>query len=225
MVPLRQATLSFQNGGQVLSVLVANGDLVQALQALALRQAHVDELGVHGLDVGQHQQLLDAGVIAHIAVQAGVGITPLPGGLAEQGDIEQVGFVGIDERCMGLGECRRQERFLDRVRMDAVIDLCQSALEVPPKLEAVVLNLLEAAKFFDQIDFELGADPHTKFEGDVGMRKRAPIPPSGSFEANGVGFFNPLFNADLVAIQASLAFNCGEFAIIKSWVVHALSNS
>ena len=109
--------------------------------------------------------------------------------------------------------------------MDAVIDLCQSALEVPPKLEAVVLILLEAAKFFDQIDFELGTDPHTKFEGDVGMRKCAPIPPSGSFEANGVSFFNPLFNADLVAIQASLAFNCGEFALIKSGVEDRLPDA
>ena len=98
-------------------------------------------------------------------------------------------------------------------------------MEAPTELEAVVLIILEAAKFFDQIDFELGTDPHTKFEGDVGMRKCAPIPPSGSFESNGVGFFNPLFDADLVAIQARLAFNCGEFAIIKSGVEDRLPDA
>ena len=66
------------------------------------------------------------------------------------------------------------ERFLDRVRMGAAVDLGEGALEVPPKLEPVDLIILEAAKFFDQIDFELGADPHTKFEGNVGMRKMCP---------------------------------------------------
>ena len=144
-----------------------------------------NENGIKALEICDDDKLLKRRMVADVAFGIGMGIAPLLRGLAKEGDIEQVGFVGIDERCLGLGECRRQERFLDRVRMDAVIDLCQSALEVPPKLEAVVLILLEAAKFFDQIDFELGADPHTKFEGDVGMRKRAPIPPSGSFEANG----------------------------------------
>ena len=181
-----------------------------------------NENGIKALEICDDDKLLKRRMVADVAFGIGMGIAPLLRGLAKEGDIEQVGFVGIDERCLGLGECRRQERFLDRVRMDAVIDLGQSALEVPIELEAVVLILLEAAKFFDQIDFELGADPHTKFEGDVGMRKRAPIPPSGSFEANGVGFFNPLFNADLVAIQASLAFNCGEFAIIKSGIEDGL---
>ena len=49
-----------------------------------------------------------------------------------------------------------------------------------------------------------------------------PYRPAVALRPMGVSFFNPLFNADLVAIQASLAFNCGEFAIIKSGVEDGL---
>lgn len=77
---------------------LADGDFVEAFEALALRQRHMDQFGVHALDVGQHQQLLDAGIVTHVAVQLGVGVAPLLGGLAEQGDIEQAGFAGIGNR-------------------------------------------------------------------------------------------------------------------------------
>ena len=204
---------------------LADGDFIELKQALELGNTLADENGIEALEICEDDKLLKRRMVADVAFGIGMGIAPLLRGLAKEGDIEQVSFVGIDERCLSLRECRRQERLLDRVRMDAVVDLCEGALEVPIELQAVVLIILEAAKFFDQIDFELGTDPHTKFEGDVGMRKCAPIPPSGSFESNGVGFFNPLFDADLVAIQASLAFNCGEFAIIKSGVEDRLPDA
>ena len=53
-----------------------------------MRKPHVYQLGVHALDIGQHQQLLEAGIVAHVAVHFGVGITPLFGGLAEKSDIK-----------------------------------------------------------------------------------------------------------------------------------------
>ena len=34
-----------------------------------------------------------------------------------------------------------------------------------------------------------------------------------------MSLFDPLFDAELIAIQAGMAFNYGEFAIIKIWVV------
>ena len=40
-----------------------------------------------------------------------------------------------------------------------------------------------------------------------------------------MGFGDPLFDADLVAVEASLAFNCGEFAIIKAGIVDAFPNA
>ena len=197
---------------------LADGDFIELKQALRLGNTLADENGIEALEICEDDKLLKRSMVADVAFGIGMGIAPLLRGLSEQRDIEQVGFVGIDDRRLSLGEGRRQECFFDGVGVDAVVDLGEGALEAPIELQAVALIILEAAKFFDQIDFECGTDPHTKFEGDVGMCKRAPIPPSGSFEANGVGFFNPLFDADLVAIQASLAFNCGEFAIIKSGV-------
>lgn len=81
-----------------------DGDLIEPFQPFALRQIHVDELGVHTLDVGQHQQLLNGGVFTHVAFQFRIGVAPLPGGLAEQGHIEQIGFVGV-----GDGGLRRRD--------------------------------------------------------------------------------------------------------------------
>ena len=49
--------------------------------------------------------------------------------------------------------------------MDAVIDLGQISLDVPAKLFHFLG--LESFKFFDQIDFELRADPHAELKGNV----------------------------------------------------------
>jgi len=40
---------------------------------------------------------------------------------------------------------------------------------------------------------------------------------------DGVGFLNPFFHADLVAVEPSLIFNYGEFAIIKTGVESGLA--
>lgn len=44
-------------------------------------------------------------MVAHIAGggEFGVGLAPCFGGLAEDGDVEQVGFIGIDEPWTALG--------------------------------------------------------------------------------------------------------------------------
>ncbi len=49
---------------------------------------HMDELGIHGFDISEHKELLDAGVDADVAFALRVGIAPLFGGLAEEGDVE-----------------------------------------------------------------------------------------------------------------------------------------
>lgn len=48
----------------------------------------MDELGIHGFDISEHKELLDAGVDADVAFALRVGIAPLFGGLAEEGDVE-----------------------------------------------------------------------------------------------------------------------------------------
>lgn len=47
-----------------------------------------------------------------------MGVTPLFRRLAEKCDVEQVGFVGVNETGLGLGDRRRNQRFLDRIGVD-----------------------------------------------------------------------------------------------------------
>ena len=97
--------------------------MVQPLEPLTLRQGHVNELGVHPLDVGEHEKLFDGGVIAHVAIQFRIGLAPLLGRLAKEGDIEKIGFARVGNR--GLRECdlRRNEVDLDGVGVDTVVEL------------------------------------------------------------------------------------------------------
>lgn len=70
-------------------------------------------------------------------------VPPHAGGLAEQRHVEDIGFVGIDER---LGSGRyvfRNQVLLDGVGMNPVIDLGQLPVEVPAEGEAAVFFALE----------------------------------------------------------------------------------
>ena len=60
-----------------------DGYLVQAFQALALRDAVADEDGVEIFKVGEADKLVDGGIVAHVAFLVGVGIAPFLGGNAE----------------------------------------------------------------------------------------------------------------------------------------------
>ncbi len=111
-----------------------------------------DEHGIEVFEIGEDDELLQRRVIANVALGVGMGIAPLLRGLAEKGDVEQVGFVGIDERGLGLGDRRREERFLDGVGVYAVVDLGEGALEVPPELEAIVFVVLEALEYLDEVE-------------------------------------------------------------------------
>ena len=131
-----------------------DGDLIEPFQAVALRQGHVDELGVHALNIGQHQQLLDGGVVAHVAFELGIGVAPLLGGLAEQGDVEQVGLVGVGDGGLRGRDLGRDEMGFHRVGVDAVIELGEGAVEIPREGEAAVFVVLEALEFLDEVELE-----------------------------------------------------------------------
>ena len=77
-------------------------DLVEAFEAIALGHPHVDELGVDGLDIGRHEQLFHGCVVAHVAVNFGIGLAPLLRGLPKKRNIEDISLVGIRDR--GLPE-------------------------------------------------------------------------------------------------------------------------
>lgn len=53
-------------GGERLHL--ADSDLVEPCKALFCGELHVDELGIHCLDVGEHEKLFDGSVVADIAV-------------------------------------------------------------------------------------------------------------------------------------------------------------
>ena len=71
------------------------GGFVEELQALIAGAVPFDEFGVEGLEVGQDEELEGGGVVAHVAFLFGVGAFPFAGGLAEEGDVEQVGLGGL----------------------------------------------------------------------------------------------------------------------------------
>ena len=117
-------------------------------------KALTDQDRVEAFQVGEDDELLQGGVVADVALGIGVRVSPLLGGLAEKGDVKEVGLAGINERRLGLGDAGRDERFLDGVGVDAVIDLGEGSLEIPAELEAVVFLVLEALEFDDEVELE-----------------------------------------------------------------------
>ncbi len=177
-----------------------------------------DEDGIEAFEVGEDDELLQRGVVADVAVGVGVGVAPLLRGLAEEGDVEQVGFVGIDERCLSLGDGRRDEGFFDGVGVDAVVDLGERALEVPPELETVALVVLETLKFLDEVEFELRAEPRSELESDVLVSVGAAVAPSARDQSFGPSQVDPLFGREEKTVPSCLISNSLEFDGIKTGV-------
>ncbi len=72
-------------------------------------------------------------------------------------------------------------------------------------------------------DFEVGQAHQLGSVGfiadiSLGAVRTAPAFSFGC-ESDGVGLFHPLFDADFIAAQTRLTFNCGEFAEIKRRVM------
>jgi len=107
----------------------------------------MDEFRVHILKVGENQELFKARVIAHVAVFVGIGVTPFTGGLTEERDVEQIGFVGVREGCLLRRNFRRDEMGQDGVGVEAMIDFGQGAVEVPGERQPPILVLLEALEW------------------------------------------------------------------------------
>ena len=97
--------------------------MIQPLEPFALRQSHVNELRVHAFHVGKDEQLLHARVIADVAFQLGIGVAPLPRGVAKERDVEQIRLGRVsDGRLRGRDFGWNQVR-LHRVGVDAVVEL------------------------------------------------------------------------------------------------------
>ena len=73
----------------------------------------------------------------------------MPGGLAEESDVEHVRFAGIDQRRLLFCDGGRDECLPDGIGVDAVVDLGKGALKIPTELEPVVFLVLEMLEHLD----------------------------------------------------------------------------
>ena len=68
-----------------------------------------DGHGVQAFEVGEDDELLQRGMGAEVSLGTGIGVALLFGGLAEEGDVEQIRLAGIDGDGLRLGDGRRDE--------------------------------------------------------------------------------------------------------------------
>jgi hypothetical protein len=74
-----------------------NCDLVQLSKPLGLRKVFLDEEGVQVFQIGEADELGDIGEVANVALVAGMGVSPLLGGDAEEGHVEDIRFGGVNQ--------------------------------------------------------------------------------------------------------------------------------
>ena len=146
-------------------------------------------------------------------------------GLAEQGDVEQVGLAGIGEGRLRGRDFGRNEVSLHRIGVNAVIQLGQRAIEVPGEGKAATFVVLEPLEFLDEVEFELHGHPRGKLKGDVLMGERATVTSSRGGDANGPGFFDPLPGGQDEAVESGPFFNPIEFDGIKIRVIELLPDA
>ena len=178
---------------------------------------------VQSFEVRKAYQLRYVGFVADIAGAAGVLLTPLLGGFAEQRHVQQVGLAGVYQTGLLRGQRGRNQVRLDGIGVDAVVDLGEITADVPAQLFPFLV--FKALKLFDEVNFEFGADPHVKLKGNVLVSVGAAVAPSLGHQTNGIGLRHPFFDAEFVAVEPGLTSNCGESAIIKRWIVYLLPDT
>ena len=167
--------------------------------------------------------MIDRGVIALIALEVGILALPFLMRHAKKRDIENIRFACVDYIHLCAGDLRGDEVLLDSVRVDAVVDLRQFPLRRPA--DKLLLLRLEALELLDDVYLELGGNPHRKLKRNVLMGISPTIASGSGDEAHGVCALRKLLNANLERVESGLAYNFGEFAIIKRRVVDALPDS
>ena len=204
---------------------LANRNRIETFQAIALRKFHVNELGIHVLQIGEHEELFERRVVAHVAVEIGIGIAPLTGGQTEEGDIEQVGFAGVGGGGLFGGDLGGDQVRLDSVGVEAVVDLGEGAVEVPGQREAAVFVFLEALEFSDEVEFEFDGDPGREFEGNVPVSESATVATGFGNDAYGCSVFDPLARSQHKAVETCPISKPLEFEGFKIRVIQALPNA
>jgi hypothetical protein len=75
------------------------------------------------------------------------------------------------------------------------------------------------------LSLERGTDPHPELKRDIPMGVGAAVAARLGLKADGVCFLHQLFDAEFVAVETGLTFNCGEFAGIKTGIVDAFPDA
>ena len=152
-----------------------DGDLVQLLQPLRLRNTIIDHDGVDVLHVGDTNELVDGGVIALVAFERRVGDLPLLMRHAEESYIQHIRFARVDDVHLSACDGGGNEILLDGIRMDAVVDLREFPLRRPT--DKLLLLRLETLKLLDKIQLELNREPCRELKRDITPRIRSAIAP------------------------------------------------
>jgi hypothetical protein len=181
---------------------LADRDSVELSESFAGGEALTDQFGVDTLQVGQHEELFEAGMVPHVAVEVGILPAPLHRRDAEQGRVKQVSLTGIDERHLLVGDFLGDQVLLDCVGVDAVVQLGQRAVQAPIGGKLPGLLLLEPLELLDQIELELDGDPRGELERDVLVGVGAAVPPGLGGDADGAGPLDPQLGREGKAVRS-----------------------
>ena len=146
-----------------------DGDFVQFLQALRLRDAVIDHDGVDVLHVGNADELVDCGVVALVAFERWIGGLLLLVRHTEEGHVQHICLTRVDDVHLRARDRGGNEVLLNGIRVNAIVDLRQLPLCRPA--DQFLFFRLETLIVRYQIKFELYRYPRRKFKGDVMMSK------------------------------------------------------
>ncbi len=187
-----------------------------------MRHILFDKLRIHTFKVHKHYDLISIGMVTHVSGGIRVLCPPLLCGHAEQRHIQQVGFIGIREVGLLPRQVLRQQIFLDRVRMDAVVHLGQFAFGILLQGQPVPFIRFEALVVLDDIQLELWRNSRSKLHCYVHMGKRAAIPAGFGLDTCGSGSFNPFLRGQHKRIASRRHSKVVEFDHVKIRIVKLL---
>ena len=164
-------------------------DLVQFLEAFALREAVVYQHRVDVFEVRHADELVYLGVVAHVALQVGVGVAPLFGGLAEECHVQHVGFGGVDVINLAFVQPWRDEVLAYRAGVDVVVDSRELAFRV--SAEMFLLIGFEPLVLLYQKELKPRAYPHPEMIGNVLVGVCAAAATGLGDYPDGIGILNP----------------------------------
>ena len=164
-------------------------------------------------------------MVAHIALKFGIGLAPLPGGLAKERDIEQVGLIRVSDGRLSVSDLGGNQILLHRRRVNAIVEFGERAIEIPSERKALALVVFQSLKLLDQIELKLRAEPRTELEGDVPVGVCPAVTACTGHQSLPASCIDPFFCRQKKTVPACFIFNSLEFEGIKIGVVDPLPYS